>query len=99
MAMAAAQQGKFAQFHKAMFAAGRVNADTIQAAARVSGLDLGRAQVTVADAQSQAELARNVDMARELGFNGTPSWVVGDQAFSGAVGRDELAAAIKAAGK
>ena len=99
MAMAAAQQGKFAQFHKAMFAAGRVNADTIQAVARVSGLDLGRAQVTVADAQSQAELARNVDMARELGFNGTPSWVVGDQAFSGAVGREELAAAIVAASK
>ncbi len=99
MAMAAAQQGKFAAFHKAMFVAGRVNADSIQAAARVSGLDLTRAQQTIADPRSQAELAGNVAMARELGFNGTPSWVVGDQAFSGAVGRDELAAAIVAASK
>ena len=97
MAMAAAQQGKFAAFHKAMFAAGRVNKDTIAAAARVAGVDLTRAQATIADPRSQAELASNVDMARELGFNGTPSWVVGDQALSGAVGRDELAAAIVAA--
>jgi protein-disulfide isomerase len=99
MAMAAAQQGKFAVFHKAMFAAGRVNSDTIQAAARVAGLDLARAQQTIADPRAQAEHASNVELARQLGFNGTPSWVVGDQAFSGAVGRDELAAAIKAASK
>lgn len=99
MAMAAAQQGKFAAFHKAMFAAGRVNGDTIGAAARVAGLDMVRAQATIADPSAQAELTSNVDMARELGFNGTPSWVVGEQAFSGAVGRDELAAAIQAAAK
>lgn len=99
MAMAAAQQGKFAVFHKAMFAAGRVNGDTIQAAARVAGLDLVRAQQTIADPRAEAELASNVEMARQLGFNGTPSWVIGDQAFAGAVGRDELAAAIKAADK
>jgi protein-disulfide isomerase len=94
MAMAAAQQGKFAAFHKAMFAAGQVNPTAIAAAARVAGLDLARAQAVLAAPASQAELARNVEMARELGFDGTPSWVIGDQAFSGAVGRDQLAKAI-----
>ena len=94
MAMAAAQQGKFAAFHKAMFAAGRVDATAIAAAARIAGLDLGRAQAVLTAPASQAELARNVEMARELGFDGTPSWVIGDQAFSGAVGRDQLAKAI-----
>jgi protein-disulfide isomerase len=94
MAMAAAQQGKFAAFHKAMFAAGQVNPTAIAAAARVAGLDLARAQAVLAAPGSQAELARNVEMARELGFDGTPSWVIGDQAFSGAVGRDQLAKAI-----
>ncbi len=99
MAMAAAQQGKFAAFHKAMFAAGRVNGDSIEAAARVAGLDLSRAQQTLSDPASQAELARNVDMARQLGFEGTPSWVVGDQAASGAIGRDDLAKMIEAANR
>jgi protein-disulfide isomerase len=94
MAMAAAEQGKFAAFHKAMFVAGRVDAGSIEAAARVSGIDSARARQTIASQASQAELARNVGIARELGFDGTPSWVIGDEIFSGAVGRDELAKAI-----
>lgn len=99
MAMAAAEQGKFAAFHKAMFAAGRVDAAAIAAAAQLAGLDLARAKAVIAAPQSQAELARNVELARQLDFDGTPSWVIGDQAFSGAVGRDELAKAIVAARK
>ena len=38
-----------------------------------------------------AELARNDAMARQLGFTGTPSWVIGDLPFEGAVGYDQLA--------
>jgi protein-disulfide isomerase len=94
MAMAAAEQGKFPAFHKAMFAAGRIDAAAIAAAARMAGLDLARAQRLIATPAVQAELSSNVAMARELGFEGTPSWVIGDQAFSGAVGKDQLAKAI-----
>ena len=94
MAMAAAEQGKFAAFHKAMFAAGRVDASSIAAAAKLAGLDLALAQPVFAAPASKAELTRNVDFARQLGFDGTPSWVIGEQVFSGAIGRDELSKAI-----
>lgn len=94
MALAAGRQGKYAAFHKAMFAAGRPDPATIEAAARAAGLDMDKARVAVADPKMEEELQKNVEMARQLGFNGTPSWVIGDQAISGAVGREQLAKAI-----
>lgn len=97
MALAAAAQGRFAQFHKAMFEAGRPDATTIAAAARTAGLDMARAQKALADPATAAELASNLDLARKLGFNGTPSWVVGDTVLAGAVGEAQLAEAIAAA--
>lgn len=99
MALAAAEQGKYAAFHKAMFAAGRPGPDTIAAAAQAAGLDMARAQKTIADPRVEAELNRNIDFARQLGFNGTPAWVAGDQLLSGAVGKDKLGEAIEAARK
>ncbi len=95
MALAAAEQGKYAAFHHAMFAAGRPDAATITAAARAAGLDLARAQRVMAEPRIEAELARNIDLARELGFDGTPSWVAGSEMFSGAVGRERLQEALK----
>lgn len=93
-ALAAAEQGKYAAFHNAMFAAGRPGADTIQAAAQAAGLDLPRARATIADPRIEAELKRNYAFAQQLGFNGTPSWIVGDQIISGAVGKERLTKAI-----
>lgn len=94
MALAAAEQGKFAAFHKAMFAAGRPGTQTIEAAARAAGLDLERARRVAAEKRVETEIIGNIDMARQLGFNGTPSWVAGDQLLSGAVGKDRLAEAV-----
>ncbi|HMT47612.1 MAG: hypothetical protein RL702_2210 [Pseudomonadota bacterium] len=94
MGLAAAEQGKYAAFHKAMFAAGRPDARTIAAAAQAAGLDMERARKAIANPAIDAELAANLDHARQLGFDGTPSWVIGDKAFSGAVGRDILQKAI-----
>ena len=46
-----------------------------------------------------AELSNNLDLARKLGINGTPAWVVGDRLLVGAVGREALEAAIAEARK
>lgn len=94
MALAAAEQGKYAAFHNAMYAAGRPDDAGIAAAARAAGLDMDRARKFAAEPRVDAELARNVELARALGFNGTPSWAIGDQLMSGAVGKDKLAKAI-----
>ncbi|MEW9854882.1 DsbA family protein [Novosphingobium sp. M1R2S20] len=97
MALAAAEQGKYAQFHNAMFAAGQLDESSIQAAARAAGLDIDRARRVAESAPVAAELERNLSFAQKLGFAGTPSWVAGDELISGAVGVDRLAQAVEAA--
>lgn len=92
--LAAAQQGKYSAFHHAMFAIGRTDQASIEAAAREAGLDLERARRFVADPAANRELAANLDYAKQLGIDGTPSWVIGDQLLKGAVGKDMLAKAI-----
>lgn len=97
MALAAAEQGKYQAFHDAMYEVGKPDPQNIEAAAKVAGLDLDRARKTITDPRLDAEIDRNLGLARQLGFQGTPSWVVGDQLLSGAVGKDVLAKAISEA--
>ena len=94
MGLAAAKQGRYAAFHHAMYAAGRPDAASIEAAARVAGLDLAQARQDMADPRIASEIEANLEFARQLGFNGTPSWVIGEEIHAGAVGREVLAAAI-----
>ena len=94
MALAAAKQGKYAQFYSAMFKYGPPSPASIARAAKVAGLDMAQAQK---DASSQAvtnELAKNGALANTLGFTGTPSWIAGNQILQGAVGYQALANAI-----
>ncbi|NCP24777.1 MAG: DsbA family protein [Erythrobacter sp.] len=94
MALAAAMQGKYPAFYKAMFALGPPSPATVEAAAKTAALDLQRARTDAASDRVSAELARNMALARELGFSGTPSWVAGGRVLEGAVGYDALADAL-----
>lgn len=95
--LAAAQQGKYAAFHRAMFAAGRTDPASIEMAARAAGLDLNRARKFIDDPSVRTELAANLEMARQLGIDGTPTWIIGKNMLAGAVGKETLAKAIAAA--
>lgn len=94
MALAAADQGKFAAFHKAMYAKERPTNEAIEAAAREAGLDLERAMADIRSGKYEAELMRNHSLAGDLGVDGTPAWVVGNRTIAGAVGEERLAEAI-----
>lgn len=92
MALAAGMQGKYRAFHDAMFQSGDVTA-----AARAAGLDMDRAARDAASDAVSTEIARNLELARALGFTGTPAWVAGKRPFGGAVGYEKLKAALAAA--
>jgi protein-disulfide isomerase len=94
MALAAADQGRYAEFHDAMFAKDGPSTQNIAAAAREAGVDLAKARTDIAAGKYEAELKNNTQMGQAIGFSGTPSWVIGKQAFSGAVGKKVLAEAI-----
>jgi protein-disulfide isomerase len=94
MGLAAAAQGKYAAFHHALFQGGRLDGATIESAARAAGIDLERAKRDSKAPQIEAEIDQNMQFARTLGFQGTPSWVIGDEIHGGVVGKARLAEAI-----
>lgn len=94
MALAAARQGKFEAFHNAMFAQGPPNPARVEAAARSAGLDLAAARAYAVSPEVDVEIAQNRGLAQQLGFTGTPSWVVGGQTMVGAIGPEGLQKAI-----
>lgn len=96
-ALAAADQGKFAAFHHALFDGGRPGEASILAAAAKARLDLVKAREAVKSERITDEIASNMGLAQTLGFGGTPSWIVGDKILEGAVGYDQLSAAVEAA--
>jgi protein-disulfide isomerase len=96
-ALAAARQGKHKAFHDALFAGGRADAANIAAAARTAGLDVAAAQTFAASPQANQEIERNLAFMQQIGFNGTPTFIIGDQILEGALGYDALKRAVEKA--
>ena len=97
MALAAAQQGKYAAFHDAMFELGTPSAETIEAAAVQAGVDLARAKAAIGSGSFDSYLQANHQLAAAIGISGTPGWVIGDRVIDGAVGHTALASAVEEA--
>ena len=93
VSLAASRAGKFAQYHDALYAAGRPSAEAIAEAARAAGVP---AQ-PIADPAQEAELRANMTLASQLGATGTPLFVVGDRVINAAVGYAALKEAVEAA--
>lgn len=96
-ALAAARQGKHKAFHDALFAGGRADAGNIAAAARSAGLDVAAARTFAASPQANQEIERNLALMQQIGFNGTPTFIIGDQLLEGALGYDALKSAVEKA--
>lgn len=95
VSLAASKAGKFAQYHDALYEAGRPGPDTIAIAAKAAGV----AAQPAADPAQEAELRANMGFAGQLGATGTPLFVVGDRVINSAVGYDGLKKAVEAARK
>jgi protein-disulfide isomerase len=96
-ALAAARQGKHKAFHDALFAAGPADETNIAAAARQAGLDMAAARAFAASPQANQEIERNLAFMQQIGFNGTPTFIIGDQILEGALGYDALKRAVEKA--
>jgi protein-disulfide isomerase len=96
-ALAAARQGKHKAFHDALFAGGRADEDNIAAAAQTAQLDIEAARRFAASPQANQEIERNLSFMHQIGFNGTPTFIIGDQILEGALGYEALQSAIEKA--
>ena len=95
LSLQASAQGRFAQFHDTLWAAGRPAPDTIAKASQAAGI----APTPRSDPAIEAELKRNFQLAGQLGATGTPLFVIGNRVMNGAVGYEALKQAIAAARK
>ena len=84
-ALAAARQGRYVEFHKAMRnASGRVDEALTLSIAEEAGLDIERLKQDMKDPTVQAEIDGNVELAQAMRINGTPAFVIGDEILRGA---------------
>ena len=93
-ALAAAKAGKYPAFHRALFSGGHPDSDGIAAAAKTAGLSPAGLIAGGKTPEVQTEIATNLAIARRLGVNATPFFVIGNRTHEGAMGYDALAAAV-----
>jgi protein-disulfide isomerase len=95
LSLSAARQGRFLDFHRRMYAAGKPDAGTFAKVQKALGLDQKKLAADIADPAIQKEIDRNVELARTLAISGTPTFVIGDKLLSGAVGYAALKQAVE----
>lgn len=98
--LSAAQQGKYTRFHNAMFEnPGKVAHERTIAMVRTAGMSEMQTAKDLNAPVLKAEIKKNLELGRALGLTGTPSYIVGNQILSGAVGYDKLKEAVAEARK
>ena len=85
VALAARMQGKYWEVHGDMIQTkGLVNEAVALKVAEKHGLDMAKLKADMASPEVKAELDRVKELAKTLSINGTPHFLVGDQAIGGA---------------
>ncbi|MFA6139775.1 MAG: DsbA family protein [Hyphomicrobium sp.] len=85
VAIAAGRQGKYWDMHKAMLEAkGQMNEANALAIATKLGLDIDKLKKDMASPEVEAEIKKSEALAKKMGVNGTPHFLVGDRAIPGA---------------
>lgn len=84
-AIAALKQGKHMQFRNALMAKrGNIDEAIVLQAAEAAGLDIDRIKVDMKSPEVGFEIQRSIEIAKALGLNGTPGFIVGTELVPGA---------------
>jgi protein-disulfide isomerase len=95
--LAAQRQGGYLRLHDAIMAgAPNITESSLREAAARAGLDWGRLQRDMADPAIDARIDANLALARDLGIDGTPVYVIGTRMLPGAVDLTDLQSAVAA---
>jgi protein-disulfide isomerase len=90
-ALASSAQGKHLAFHEALLASEEdLTPETIFALATAVGLDTEKLHRDMESPSIQTAIERNRTLARELGINGTPGFIVGTELVPGALELKDL---------
>lgn len=85
VALAARRQGKYWEVHRAMLEAkGHMDEAAALRIAEKQGLDMDKLKADMASPEVTAEVEKSEALAKKMGVNGTPHFLVGDRAVPGA---------------
>jgi len=85
VALAAKRQGKYWEFHQALLGSkGQANEASALKVAESLGLDMNKIKADMASDEVKNELLADMKLAKSMGVNGTPHFLVGDKAIPGA---------------
>ncbi|KKL23335.1 hypothetical protein LCGC14_2426390 [marine sediment metagenome] len=94
-ALAAREQGKYEELHwRLMELDGRAEEASVLAVAEEIGMDIDKLQADMDKPEVAEHVATSMRLAEALGFNGTPSFVIGDALVPGVVPLDQLEALV-----
>lgn len=97
-ALAAHKQGKFEEFHvAAMTSDGPLVEDTLYTIAARVGLNVAKLKADMNDPLLIKNVQNSVAIGQDIGFSGTPAYIIGDDVVSGARGFDRLLQAVNRA--
>ena len=96
VALASKKQNLYNQFHLSLMKMkGRANEENVFNIAKKIGLDLSQLRIDMNNPQIEQQLLKNREIAKLLGLNGTPAFVIGDIIYSGALNLNNLKEIIK----
>jgi protein-disulfide isomerase len=101
-ALASVKQGKYLQFHDALFSTAKfshsanpaADEEAVFKAAREVGLDVDKLKKDMDDAEITKIVEGNVALGTEIGARGTPTFIIGEQLYPGALEYPQLKKAI-----
>lgn len=97
-ALAARKQGKYDEFHWALMAMnGRANEASVLRVASEIGLDVELLRSDMEGREIDDHIRVSAELAQALGFNGTPSFVIGNELAPGLVQQPQLMEMVESA--
>jgi len=94
-ALASVSQGKYQKLHEELLTTkDALTEDSVMSIAKSVGLDTDKLKKEMESDKIAAMIKDNVDLAKEIGAHGTPTFIIGEKLIGGAIGYDQMKTAI-----
>ena len=95
-ALASKNQNLYNKFHLSLMKInGRVNEEKVFSTAKKIGLDIDQLKKDINSPEIEQQLVKNREIAKLLGLNGTPAFIIGNIIYPGALNLNNLTKIIK----
>ena len=95
-ALASKNQNLYNKFHLSLMKInGRVNEEKVFSTAKKIGLDINQLKKDMNNTEIEQQLVKNREIAKLLGLNGTPAFIIGNIIYPGALNSNNLTKLIK----